>query len=155
MAREFLDIDLLSVMIEGWCKYEGLRDAALRTRSTAASEEVRLSTCKISMVQHPRIDVMVGEQTVHSIDFAVSVVVDAATLNAVLRHGALVELTSGTCDVTVTFGTEYVSVSASRTFDPHLAVNLGQGIPLVDEVIELPEQRQAHPGVDAREPVSE
>jgi hypothetical protein len=131
VASDFLELDLASVALSGWRKHRELLAAADRTRGTTQRAVVPLGNRDISLVQTPSIDVMVGEATLTVVRFELRVDIAVLGVAGVVRDGALVALTGGGCEVTVSFSAAGVRL-AEKTgrIDPHLAIPLGGGLPL-------------------------
>jgi hypothetical protein len=139
IAADFCALDLGSVLVSVWRKHQALLDAATTTRTTGGAVVVPLGDRRVSLAQHPRIDMTLGKATVAVIRFELAVQIDVRCVSGVVRSGALVGVGGGRCDATVSFGASG-SCLAKRTaaFDPGFALPLGGGI-----VLALPEQRQA------------
>jgi hypothetical protein len=98
---------------------------------------VPLGKRDLSLVQRPRIELVIGDVAIPVITFEVRIDVDAIDICGVVRQGALVKLKAGTCKVGVSLKTADVCIAqVKRSFPPHLAIQLGDGIPLG-----LPSQR--------------
>jgi hypothetical protein len=138
LATNFLDVDVGHVLISGLRTYARLLDAGASTWGSPDSVVVPLSGQDLSLVQHPSVDVMFGHKKLGSVTFELRLHLLVLVLSGVVRDGALVELTSGTCEATVSFGVESDRLAeATRTFDPHLHASLGAGVPLTS----VPAQR--------------
>lgn len=133
LANGFLEVDITAVMVTGWCKYRELIAAGEQTAGNRESVVVELAGRDLSLVQHPQVDVMLLDRQIGTLTFDLLVDVKVVALAGIVRDGALVELTSGTCEVTVTlsFGSAELA-KATGTYDPHVAVSLGEGVPLTD-----------------------
>jgi hypothetical protein len=128
LARGFLVTDLASIVLFGLGKTSELLSAAQRTADNEDCETVELNGKRVVLDQHPRIDLMLAGKVVRTVVFTLSVDVDIVALAASVRHAQIVELTSGTANVHVSFSADGVLIGeARRTFDPHLAINLGPG----------------------------
>jgi hypothetical protein len=153
LASEFLDVDVAKVMLESWRKYRALQDAAASTRDTREIQRVSLATHTINLVQHPRVDVVLGDRTIATVRFELEIVISADGLVAVVRGGKLVALTGGTCRVHASFSANDVCLGdAERTIEPHLFIALGDGVPLYRSAEHLPrqEKRRGWPGEPPR-----
>ena len=131
-AAEFLDLDVVNVMVAGWRKYDALVDAALRTRDTELSLPVDLAGTSIVLRQHPWVEITWQGTTIGEVHFVVAVDVHVVALGSTVRHGSLVELTSGKVVVTVSLSTLGEVVSRHADLDPSWVVDLGSGIRIVD-----------------------
>ncbi|HEX2805381.1 MAG TPA: hypothetical protein VHN80_04350 [Kineosporiaceae bacterium] len=134
MAATFLDLDLASVAVSGWCKHRELVDVAQRLDGSAASAVVPLWTQDISLTQKPHVDLVVGGMTVAVVRFELKVDIKVIGVSGVVRGGALVAFEGGRCELTASFSAGGVCL-ARRTaqFDPHRAIPLGKGIMLVPQ----------------------
>ena len=132
LTQDFLDIDVGALLVSGWRRYRALIDAGERTRGTTERVVVELSGRDFTMVQHPSIDVFADDTRLGTVTLTVTVTVRVAALAGVVRDGALVELTTGTCTVTASLAVDGRElVTHSEVYDPHLMVRLGAGVPLV------------------------
>lgn len=147
LAQEFLSVDIARVMIDGWCKYQKLIDAGTSTRGTRERAVVELAGRDLSLVQHPSVDLMLGKVRLTKVSFELRVDVKVTALSGIVRNGALVELTTGTCTVIVTFNLGSTELAkGKRSIDPHVAVSLGNGVPLTS----VPAQRSREAGHSRR-----
>ena len=131
-AAEYLDLDVGEVMLAGWHKYHALIDAARRTRDTDLSLPVDLAGTSMALRQHPWVEITWQGERIGEVRFEVAVDVEVLALEATVRHGSLVELTSGRAIVRVSLSTLGEKVGRQAKFDPVLVVDLGTGIPLAD-----------------------
>ena len=132
LTQDFLNMDVGALLVTGWRHYRALIDAGERTRGTTERVVVELSGRDFTLVQHPSIDVFAGDKLLGTVTLTVTVTVRVAALAGVVRGGALVELTTGTCTDTAALavsGRELVR--HSEVYDPQLIVALGAGVPLV------------------------
>jgi hypothetical protein len=128
-----LDLDMGSLLVMGWRKYSALTEAARRTAETPRSEEiVDIVTHRISAACHPKIELLVNEIRVATIDFDLQAEFKVKALTAVIKAGHLVAIDCGHCETTVSLAIEDIAV-ATRTveFDLHLLIRIGNGIPLL------------------------
>ena len=136
MAGDFLDLDLASVAVAGWCKHRELVDVAERLDGTSASAVVPLWTQDISLTQNPRIDLELGNATVAVIRFELKVDIKVIGVAGVVRGGALVALEGGHCEVTASFSAAGACLGKKTAeFDPHRAIPLGKGIRLIPQPV--------------------
>ena len=132
-ATGFLDIDIVRVLVVGWCKYAEVLDAARASRNTTEKTPVDLAGRTVSLRQHPRVDVKWGEWTVASVPFDVVVDIQVQAVTGYVRGGSLVEISTGRCDVDISVESKGQKlVTRPYQFDPELVVDLGDGIRLVD-----------------------
>ena len=128
-----LDLDVGSLLVMGWRKYAALTEAAQRTAEAPGSEEiVDIVTHRISAGCHPKIDILVNEIRVATIDFDLQAEFEVKALTAVIKDGHLVAIDCGHSQTTVSLAIEDIAV-ATRTveFDLHLLIRIGDGIPLL------------------------
>jgi hypothetical protein len=131
-AAQFLDLDVVDVMVAGWRKYDALIDAALRTRDTDLSLPVDLAGTSMLLRQHPWVEITWQGTHIGEVHFIVAVDVHVVALGSTVRRGALVELTTGKVVVTVSLSTLGETTSRETELDPSWVVDLGSGIRLVD-----------------------
>lgn len=132
-ASGFLQIELGDVMVAGWSKYRDLRDAGRRTLGTDTVASVDLAGTNLVLRRHPRVDVTWRGEEVASIPFEVAVDIRVHSVVARVRDGALVELTSGSCDVEVSIETNGVKAGPkTMPLNPRFVVDLGEGFRLAD-----------------------
>ncbi len=133
VAHGLLDLDLGDIIVGGWRKYADLTAAAKRTIATPDSTEVvDLVTHRIISTHRPRVEVLVDDVNVATLRFELSIELAVKGLVATVRHGRLVTLHSGACDVTATLavdGRQLAKREAHLELRPLLY--LGGGIPLL------------------------
>jgi hypothetical protein len=132
-AHGLLDLDLGDLIVGGWRKYADLTAAAKRTIATPDSTEVvDLVTHRIISTHRPRVQVLVNDVNVATLRFELCIELAVKGLVATVRHGRLVTLHSGACDVTATLaadGQQLAKREAHLELRPLL--HLGGGIPLL------------------------
>lgn len=104
VVLRLLDLDIGTVMIEGWLKVRELREAADRTRGTSQRAVVGLAGKTLTLVQHPRVQVVLLDSVVKELVFDVRVDVEVIDLSAVVADGSLVALSAGECTASVGLG---------------------------------------------------
>jgi hypothetical protein len=140
IAADFCALDVASVVVSAWRKHRALVDAAETTLATGATVVVPLGSRRISLVEHPSIDVTMGRATVAVVRFELALDVDVEGVAGVVRAGALVALQGGRCDVSARFAAAGVTLGERKaSYDPGLAVPLGSGL-----VLAVPTQRGPH-----------
>ncbi len=128
LASGFLTTDLASIFLFGVSKTQELIDAADRTRETSEAETVELDGKQLVIEQHPSIDLVMGGHVQTTIRFTLTTEVNILALAASVSRARIVELTTGTTDLHVTFSTGEVPLAeVQRRVDPHLAIDLGPG----------------------------
>jgi hypothetical protein len=133
IVKDFITIDLAALLVSAWQKYDELIDAGIRTYGTAESVSVDFAGRDLGLTQHPTVDVIWQERIVSTIRFEVRTDVHVDALVGVVHAGRLVELTTGSCTVTVSLSGQgdQLLKTVPRTFDPRLVVPLRDGVDLV------------------------
>jgi hypothetical protein len=131
MARGVLNFDLGPVLVAGLLKIKELIEAGRTTHGTLESVVVDLAGHQLSLARHPSVDVVLMDQVVASVPFALQVDLNVKALAGTVRNALLVGLTSGAVEAVVTFGACGAELAtARRTFDPHVHVSLANGLPI-------------------------
>lgn len=132
-AAGFLDLDVGEVMLAGWRSCDELIDAGRRTRDSDTTVEIDLAGKDLVLRQHPWVEVMWQRSRVAEVRFEVAVDVRVVAVEAVVRRGSLVELTSGRVVVGVSLTALGETLGPREAeLDPLLVIALGRGISLVD-----------------------
>ena len=143
--------DLGQVMLTGWGKYRELREAGARTLGTSDTVIVDLAGRNLVLRQRPRVELSWGGQPIATLQFVVSVEIRVRAVSAVVKGGALVELTTGECLGVVSLELNGEQLAREECLlDPHLAVRLGNGVPLVGLDEDTSRGGEANPGVPGR-----
>ncbi|WP_174189918.1 hypothetical protein [Nocardia barduliensis] len=128
-----LEVDLGSVAVGGWRRYDRLRRAAIRTRSGGV-EHVTLFEHEITQTYRPSLDVTVDGNPVG--EFAVEICVGMLLepLTTTVRNGTLVALGPGDCTVTVSIGAPELGpiMKRERRLPTATLIDLRWPIPLVE-----------------------
>ncbi|MDQ2882167.1 MAG: hypothetical protein M3Y48_13355 [Actinomycetota bacterium] len=135
-AQLLQQLDLASLVIEGWRTYNKLIEAAHRSRSTPERpEKVVLSTHQITSKHQPTIDVIINETKRYSIRLSLTITFDFHLVRAVVKNGALVGLESGSCLVNVTLSIEDIpgEIKRERELPAAAVVRLHSPVPLLRE----------------------
>ncbi len=131
LARGFLNFDLGPVLIAGLLKVKELIEAGRTTHGTLESVVVDLAGHQLSLARHPSVDVVLMDQVVASVPFALQVDLTIKALAGTVRNALLVGLTTGAVEAVVTFGACGAELAtARRTFDPRAHLSLGNGVPI-------------------------
>ena len=119
VANSLVDFDLSDLVVAGWRKWSALSDAAQRTLANPGSSEVvELATHRITSVHRPSLKVLINNVQVTTLNFELEVEFVIKALSAMVREGHIVNLQSGTCDVTVTLTAEGVQLAKpNRRFE--------------------------------------
>jgi hypothetical protein len=129
-------LDLSSLVIEGWRTYNKLIEAAHRSRSNPERpEKVVLNTHQIISKHQPTIDLIINETQRYSIRLSLTITFDLHLVRAVVQNGALVALESGSCLVSVTLGIEDVpgEIKRERELPAAAVIRLHSPVPLLRE----------------------
>jgi hypothetical protein len=146
VVASLLSMDLGDVLVAGWRKYQALVDAARRTRSAPAREEVlALATHRVTCSWSPRVDMLVDDIKVNTFEFEMTVTFDITGLSAIVAGGDLVGLSGGACLVTGILTLEgAVLAQRQRSFDPRFVVSLHRPIQLLPTPQPTPPEQRAH-----------
>ncbi len=129
-------LDLASLVIEGWRTYNKLIETAHRSRSTPdRPERVVLNTHQIISKHQPTIDVIVNETQRYSVRVNLTITFDLHLVRAVVQNGALAALESGSCMASVTLAIEDVpgEIKRERELPAAAVIRLHSPIPLLRE----------------------
>lgn len=135
-AQLLQQLDLASLVIEGWRTYNNLIEAAHRSRSTPERpEKVVLNTHQITSKHRPTIDVIVNETKRHSVRLDLTITFDLHVVRAVVQNGALVALEAGSCRISVALSIEDVpgELKRERELPAAAVIRLHSPIPLLRE----------------------
>jgi hypothetical protein len=125
-AAALLEVDLIGVLIQGWCVHRDIVSAARRTLAAPGSTEVvSLIGHEVTIGQRPSISVLVDGRQVATLQLGLSVVFDVNALLLVISGGRLVAVHSGRCDITVT-----LAVQGSDLIVRHAHLELPGVIPI-------------------------
>jgi hypothetical protein len=127
-----LDIDLVDVLVSAWKKYGALSAAAEETLLSPGEERyVDLATHRITSTHAPSVELLLDDVPVGSVDFELELGAVIEALRAVVTDGRLTAIRSGRIELSATLSCEGVELrSVSRTIDPSLEFDLGDGVPL-------------------------
>ncbi len=144
VLRPLLDVPIARPLLDAWCTWTSLREAGAATLASDAPQTVDLSGRSVTLVKKPQVEVVVDGVVLATLQFEVSVDVEADVLGAVVRRGRLAELEGGACKATVRLGLAGETLATGHvTVTPRLHLPLGDGIPLAD----VPGQRGVVEGV--------
>jgi hypothetical protein len=140
VANGLLDLDLGDLVVAGWRKQAALAAAAERTiANPGSSEVVELATHRITSVHRPFVELLINDVYVATVHFELHIEFAVKALGVTVRHGHLVSLHSGTCDVTATLSAEGVRLARRQEhFELPLLIrwplrlHLGSGDPRPD-----------------------
>jgi hypothetical protein len=132
-AAGFLGLDVGGVLLAGWRNCNELIDAGRRTRDCDTAVAVDLAGKDVVLRQHPWVEVTWQRQRIAEVHFEVTVEVRVVAVEAVVRCGSLVELTSGQVIVGASLSSRGETLGPREAkLDPLLVIDLGKGIRLVD-----------------------
>jgi hypothetical protein len=129
-----LEVDLGSVAIGGWRRYDRLRRAAIRTHSGGV-EQVTLFEHEITQTYRPCLDVTVDGNPVGEFTVELCVAMLLQPLAATVHTGMLVAVGPGDCTVTVSIGAPELGpiIKGERTLHTATMIDLRWPIPLVEQ----------------------
>lgn len=130
---KLLSLDLTDALVAGWKKYDALVDAARRTRDKPGTEEkVTLATHRIALSEPCQVEVFVDGRSAGTLEVKVSLAFTIAALRAVVSHGRLTTIETGTCTVNGAIAiNDHEIRKGHRDFDLSGAVQLRGGLPLL------------------------
>ncbi len=128
-----LDIDLGSLLVDGWRAHRTLVAAARSTMDRPGSVElVELARHEFAVTHQPAIDISVNGVLIGTIrlDLTLKLAIDA--LLGKVSQGRLVELQIGRCTATAKLAAEAVPLASGELrLDPSILVRLGTGLALL------------------------
>lgn len=127
-------LSLGGVLLGGWQRYRGLREAARRTLDDpGTSETVRLAQHTITSQHSPYVDVRVSGQPLGRITFGIALTFDIEMLQAGVLAGRLMRLGAGDCTAGITWSVQGFEVARKEFVLVSLpaSVTLGDGIPIL------------------------
>jgi hypothetical protein len=114
-AADLLDINLIDMLIAGWCTYHELTSAARRTLAQPGSKElVSLVTHRVTAEQQPSIKVVVNGTPVATVQLRFTVDFDVSALLTEITEGRLVAIHTGRCDITATLAIDDIDVATGQ-----------------------------------------
>jgi hypothetical protein len=132
-AKFTLDVDLAAVLFEGWKKLKELREAGQRSLTEGKEVKVSLVPHDITFTKRPKVEVLLEERPLTTIDCEFKAALSVDCLEAVVRTGALQEIGAGSCTITVSFAMEGVDLAKKKVESRSLLqIPLGSGIRLVE-----------------------
>ena len=134
MAAKFtVDVDLAAVLLEGWKKHKELREAGQRSLTEGKEVAVPLAAHDVTFTKRPKVEVLLEERPLTTIDCEFKAALTVDGLVAVVRAGALQKIEAGSCTITVSFAMEGVDLAKKKVKGRSLLrIPLGSGIRLVD-----------------------
>jgi hypothetical protein len=147
VATSLLDHDLGDAVISAWRTWQAMTDAAQRTLATPGSEEVVvLATHRVTWTCRPHLDVLVDDEQVTTLDFAMTVAFDLDGVVAVVRDGDLVALRGGDCQITATLTLDEATLAQRQGhMDAAVVVPVDPPVPLIGDAADAPGTRPAPP----------
>jgi hypothetical protein len=132
ISAELLDLNLADVLLRALSTYEELRAAGRRTITAPDSEElVELLSHRVTLDNHPSIDLLVNGAHVTTVHLHLSLVIDIQALTAVVREGRLTALQVGRCDVDASVNIEGTTVARKHAqLQLPVSLPIGTGLPL-------------------------
>ena len=133
-CTDLVDIDLVSVALNGWRLHRDVQAAAVRTAAAPGSiERVTLAEHCITSSHRPRIEVSLDGLPPTCIPVEVTLRIVLQVVDATIRAGRLVALESGDATISGTLTASGVLVSAppTRRIELGRRIDLGDGLPLL------------------------
>jgi len=132
-AAGLLKVDLIGVLVRGWCEHGDIVAAARRTLAAPASTElVSMSAHEVTLEQRPSVSVLIDGQRMATLELGLSIVFDVNALLLLISGGRLVAVRSGRCEITATLAVQGADLLVRQA---HLelpgAIPLGRGIRLL------------------------
>ena len=129
-----LEVDLIGVLIQGWCVHRDVVSAARRTLAAPGSTDVvSLIGHEVTLGQRPSISVLVDGRQVATLQLGLSVVFDVNALLLAISGGRLEAVHSGSCEITVT-----LAVQGTDLIVRHAHLDLPGVIPIRQGIRLLP-----------------
>jgi hypothetical protein len=132
-TASLLSVSLADVAVDGWKKYDQLRQAAKRTRAApTATEVVEMLTHKITSSRHPAVELSADGVSIGTLDITVQITFTLSGVRAVVKHGRLTAIQTGKCTATGSLDIAGAEVTKKeRSFDLPGAVRFRRGIDLL------------------------
>lgn len=145
VMRRVLGVAVVDLLAAGWKKYEPLAAAARRSLETPGSTEiVELLDHRITSTHRPGVDVTVDGVTVAEIRLDIEIVIELHGLTAVVTEGRLSALRTGRGEATLDVSLDGTPLPpVTRPIDLEVEIDLGEGIPLIPEVVDTMALRPA------------
>src|SRR5262245_21250640 len=145
VMRRVLGVAVVDLLAAGWKKSEPLAAAARRSVQTPGSTEiVELLDHRITSTHRPGVDVTVDGVTVAEIRLDIEIVIELHGLTAVVTEGRLSALRTGRGEATLDVSLDGTPLPpVTRPIDLEIEIDLGQGIPLIPEVVDTMALRPA------------
>lgn len=133
VAQGLLDLDIGEIVSEGWRRMEDLTEAARRSMETPGSSEVvDLASHSVSSKHSPQVEMLVNNAVIARVQFELSLELVLKSVVATIRGGRLVEIHSGSCDITGELSAEGRQLAKREAhYEVPALVRLGDGIPLL------------------------
>ncbi|MEV0544551.1 hypothetical protein [Nocardia salmonicida] len=137
-----LQLDLGGLLVQGWRRYDQIRDAAIRTR-TGGTEQVDLLEHEITHTYNPHLEVTVDTNPVGELDLELRIALLLRPLTATIRGGLLVALGPADCTISANVTITEVGKLLQREYTLPVAtlVDLRRPIPFVRRDFEDPTVR--------------
>src|SRR5690349_4552223 len=99
---------------EGWKKHKELREAGHRSLTEGKEVTVPLAPHDVTFTKRPKVEVLVEERPLTTIDCEFKAALTVDGLVAVVRAGALQKIEAGSCTITVSFAMEGVDLAKKK-----------------------------------------
>lgn len=134
ITAELAETDLAAILFKGWEKHKELRAAGQRSLTEGKDVTVSLANHDVTFTKRPKIEVLLEEQPLTTIDCEFKAALTVEGLVAVVRAGALQKIEAGSCTITVSFAMEGVDLAKKKVKGRSLLrIPLGSGIRLVQQ----------------------
>jgi len=132
ITAELNDLNLIDVILGAMSTYGELREAGRRTISSPDSAEfVELIGHRVTLENQPSIELIINGAPMATVHLLLSLVIDIQALTATVRHGSLIALQIGRCDVEASVGIEGRTVARRQAqLQLPASIPLGDGLPL-------------------------
>jgi hypothetical protein len=115
VADGLLNLDLGDLVLAGWRKQERLAAAAERTAANPGSSElVELATHRITSIHRPYVELLLNDTHLTYVSFEFDLEFVVTALAVTVRHGRIVSLHAGDCDVSATLAAEGVQLISRK-----------------------------------------
>lgn len=131
-AGDFMNLDPAHLFADGLRLHRELLAIAQQTADAGSSALLPLGARRMSLIQHPSVDVEVDGETLGTVEFELKLTIDIADLAAIVREGTLVELEGERPELSAEFSVAPGGLLSHQAvaFDANAAVPLGEGIKL-------------------------
>lgn len=128
VAARLLSPEFTTLLLAAWGKHVALVEAGRRTFEAPGSREVvELLAHRVTSSHRPSVDLIIDGTRVATVSFELVLSFLVKGLTATVHSGELVQIHSGSCDVSATLAAEGVEIARGEgRFDLRLGVRLEQ-----------------------------